>query len=366
MCRIALLFVPLFALAQPPAGRDLSLAEAQRLEDSLQKNPDDTTAHTTLLAYYFRNGLRDMAPEKVKEARRRHILWLIEHHPEDRLAGAPEARVDLVGGSLADPEGYVQAAAAWRKEAAKPEASSALLTNAAHFFTLTENEFAASLLVRALGPSQGPGRGQKSGAQLPDAGAPGEGRSRQGGTRKKGLRANGVGSQAGHQTGGAVLLVGRPRQDGARRWRSSEGPGLCHGVARMAPQFPKNCNYGNAIHDGNLVPGGSPCGVEISKRPRSISRPPARLPAPRRSNPSAPTWPWRWNYFRKGNATRSSNTSSGAASSGKWTEASWTSGRRRFAAAVSPTSGPTCSIEPALTLQPAPRHSGLSSSGIRA
>jgi tetratricopeptide (TPR) repeat protein len=256
MCRIALLFVPLFALAQPPAGRDLSLAEAQRLEDSLQKNPDDTTAHTTLLAYYFRDGLRDMAPEKVKEARRRHILWLIEHHPEDRLAGAPEARFDLVVGSLADPEGYVQAAAAWRKEAAKPEASSAVLTNAAHFFTLTENEFAASLLERAL----------KADPKDPDV-ARNLARNYQMQARRAKDEAGraALARKAFEQMESAAKLVTGPEErfyllaDLAKMALDAGDPAKARGYAtellEMAPQFPKNWNYGNAIHHGNLVLG---------------------------------------------------------------------------------------------------------------
>lgn len=255
MCRIALLLVPLFALAQPPAGYDLSLAEAQRLEDSLQKNPDDTAAHTTLLAYYFRNGLRDMAPEKVKQARRRHILWLIEHHPEDRLAGAPEARVD-VGGYLADPEGYVQAAAAWRKETAKPEVSSAVSANAARFFTLTEIEFAASLLeraVRADPKDQGAARDLAHNYRMQARRAKDE----------AGRAA--LARKAFEQMESAAKLATRPQErfpllaDLATMALDAGDPAKARGHAtellEMAPQFPKNWNYGNAIHHGNLVLG---------------------------------------------------------------------------------------------------------------
>jgi tetratricopeptide (TPR) repeat protein len=255
MRRIVLLFVALFALAQPPAGYNLSLAEAQRLEDSLQKNPGDTTAHTTLLAYYFRNGLRDMAPEKVKEARRRHILWLIEHHPEDRLAGAPEARVDL-GGYLADPEGYVQAAAAWRKATAKPEASAAVLANAAHFFTLTEMEFAASLLDRALKANpKDPGAARDLALNYRMQARRAKDEAGRAALARKAFEQMESAAKLDAGPVARFYLLTNLATMALDAGDAAKARGYATELLEIAPQFPKNWNYGNAIHVGNLVLG---------------------------------------------------------------------------------------------------------------
>jgi hypothetical protein len=40
------------------------------------------------------------------DARRRQILWLIQHHPESDLAGTSEGTIDPAGHALADPEDY--------------------------------------------------------------------------------------------------------------------------------------------------------------------------------------------------------------------------------------------------------------------
>jgi len=124
-----------------------SPAELQKLEAALERNPQDREARSTLLEDYFYGRLD---PAVAVPARRRHILWLIENTPDDKLAGSPEATIDPSGHRLADSEGFKLASAAWRAQAAKPDVKPEALVNAAYFFKTDDKAFTISLLKRAL------------------------------------------------------------------------------------------------------------------------------------------------------------------------------------------------------------------------
>jgi hypothetical protein len=83
------------------------------------------------------------------EARRRHILWLIAHHPESELAELSEATIDRSGHALADPEGYAQASSLWLEQARRLETAVPVLRHAAKFFQLSEKERSVALLRQA-------------------------------------------------------------------------------------------------------------------------------------------------------------------------------------------------------------------------
>src|SRR5882724_2512591 len=86
-------------------GAKLSRAAAQELETQIEKNPEDLTARAKLLGYYWYQWMQP-GEAATKAARRRHVLWLIEHHPESAVTGLAEATLDQGGNSLADEEGY--------------------------------------------------------------------------------------------------------------------------------------------------------------------------------------------------------------------------------------------------------------------
>ncbi|MCW3055272.1 MAG: hypothetical protein JWN14_4442 [Chthonomonadales bacterium] len=65
---------------------DLSVEQTAVMEQSLVENPDDLQVRTQLLIHYM------MAAFTSKEARKphlRHVLWVIQHHPDSDLAGTP-------------------------------------------------------------------------------------------------------------------------------------------------------------------------------------------------------------------------------------------------------------------------------------
>lgn len=131
-------------------GYALSQAEAEGLESLLKNSPDDLAARTKILGFYFRGGaMRLYGRDATIEARRRHILWLIEHHPEFEVVALSEATIDRAGHALADKAGYEQASTLWIEQARRHENSAAVLRHAARFFLLSDKERALSLLKQA-------------------------------------------------------------------------------------------------------------------------------------------------------------------------------------------------------------------------
>ena len=93
--------VPYTSIARE--GYRLGKVEAEALEASLATNPDDLAARVGVVgASDFRAATPLYGTEATIAARRRHILWLIQHHPGSEATGLSEATIDPVGHSLAD------------------------------------------------------------------------------------------------------------------------------------------------------------------------------------------------------------------------------------------------------------------------
>ena len=127
-------------------GAGMSSYEALVVEERLKTKPDDLTDRARILGYLFSQSLTAVGPAGTIEARRRHILWLIENHPEAELAGLSEATIDPAGQSLADRPGYEQARRLWLEQVQRRPADAEVLRHAAKFFTLPDKETAERLL----------------------------------------------------------------------------------------------------------------------------------------------------------------------------------------------------------------------------
>jgi len=122
--------------------------EAVRVkEQSLRANPEDLEARLTLLEHYTAT-IRNGAGASLIEARRGHVLWLIEHHPEAGLLSAAEGMLFPAGYKLADPVGYEQAKSLWLGLSAR-SSDQAVLRHAALFLLIREKELAETLLLNA-------------------------------------------------------------------------------------------------------------------------------------------------------------------------------------------------------------------------
>jgi len=130
-------------------GRALTPEAARGLEDRLASEPNDIALRYQLLGYYFATAPRVESPEAARAARRRHILWMIEHAPRDPVGMLSEMTIDPAGHALADPEGYAAARALWKTESDKPTADADVLRHAAYFFRLHDKALALECLKRA-------------------------------------------------------------------------------------------------------------------------------------------------------------------------------------------------------------------------
>src|SRR5437660_5806870 len=132
-CMAVLTGTPAFTQGTPPApaadlaspagvaraGYTLTPAAAESLEATLRTNPNDLAARAKLLGFYFRQGGRTVVRDVAIEARRGHILWLIENPPASAVLDLSQATIDKAGHGLADPAGFAQVAAAWTEQATR-------------------------------------------------------------------------------------------------------------------------------------------------------------------------------------------------------------------------------------------------------
>jgi len=129
-------------------GSNLGPAAAQELEAQIEKNPEDLAARTKLIGYYYYQWMQP-GEEAAKAARRKHILWLIEHHPDSPILNLAEVPIEETGNSLADPEGYKQARQLWLSQMEARKTDAAMLGNLAKFFQMTDKYLAESALLQA-------------------------------------------------------------------------------------------------------------------------------------------------------------------------------------------------------------------------
>jgi len=132
-------------------GYDISADQASHLEESLTRDPNDLTARAQLLGFYFAAGGRhsQVSPEVARQARLRHILWLVQNHPELELMGMSVSTIDPTGTPLADEDGYEKVKALWLEQTEKHKDNPEVLANASWFFKLPDKPIAAQLLKRA-------------------------------------------------------------------------------------------------------------------------------------------------------------------------------------------------------------------------
>ena len=129
-------------------GSSLGPGAAQELEAQIEKNPEDLASRSKLIGYYYYQWMQP-GEEAAKAGRRRHILWLIEHHPDSPVLNLAEVPIEEHGNSLADPEGYEQARQLWLAQREARKSDTLMLGNMAKFFQMTDKNLAESALLQA-------------------------------------------------------------------------------------------------------------------------------------------------------------------------------------------------------------------------
>jgi hypothetical protein len=146
------------------AAHDMSAQQVADIEASLKKDLEDLAALKKLLEFYA--PISEQVPgEKDKwtprcaqvlgekeciAARRLYILWLIEHHPDNELAGDWGARIYPTSlDPLPDPAGYAQAKKLWLSKTAPSNTNVQALKNASRFFEVADKPLAEKMMLRA-------------------------------------------------------------------------------------------------------------------------------------------------------------------------------------------------------------------------
>jgi len=103
------------------------------------KRPFRTGAN---VSWYYR---KRRSSEFAQKAFYKHVLWLIENHPDAEVTGMREARLD----HIRDREVYYEAKKLWITQTETYRTNMAVLTNAADFFLIHDEEIAEELLKKA-------------------------------------------------------------------------------------------------------------------------------------------------------------------------------------------------------------------------
>ena len=149
------------------AADAMTAQQVADLEAAVTKNPEDLAALEKLLLFYrpvkVKIGDAWMArcaavvgEKECVAARRGHILWLIEHHPDNDLAGSWGARIFTTAlDPLPDPVGYEQAKKLWLAQVSRRDATAKVFGNAAYFFEVPDKPLAETMLLRAQAADPG-------------------------------------------------------------------------------------------------------------------------------------------------------------------------------------------------------------------
>jgi hypothetical protein len=126
-------------------GWHTSPAEAAELEVQLASHPENVGARTRLISYYYH--------QVIAEPRGRHILWLIENHPEAEVfrVASDMTSFEVTWHGMSSAADRDKARALWLRQLDQSSADPAVLTNAAQALPVEESIRAVRL--RLLEPS---------------------------------------------------------------------------------------------------------------------------------------------------------------------------------------------------------------------
>jgi hypothetical protein len=124
------------------SSRRLTAQDVESLEKQVAQNPNDAVARTKLLGYYFGKQFQEPA---AREARQKHVLWLIENAPESEVLGIPEGTLD----AFLDVGAYYQGKKAWLDRLKREPANLKVLDHSAAFFSIHDPDLAIESLKSA-------------------------------------------------------------------------------------------------------------------------------------------------------------------------------------------------------------------------
>jgi tetratricopeptide (TPR) repeat protein len=237
----------------PKMEGDITAAEAKALEDGLNNKPDNLTAREKLITYYF-NAVVTSQNSELEGKREQHVFWLIEHHPESDLAGEPEASIDPMG-EFGSTEAYQRGKQLWLQEVENHPENPRVLCNAAQFLTLSDGKTAREFLEKAWAldpndPQTASILAQSYELEELEVASPDDklALAKKAFSLRQVALEKSVGEERFYELGDAAKSAFEAGEVAKAEQYATE-------LLQSAPQIKNDWNYGNALHEGNIVLG---------------------------------------------------------------------------------------------------------------
>ena len=226
------------------SGRTLTAEEAESLEKQLEQNPEDIALRTKLLGYYFRTQYRNLS---AREARQKHLLWLVVNLPESEVLGIPEGTLN----AILERDAYSQAKKAWLDHIQRKPAELKLLENSANFFKLHDRDLAIKSLQKARALDMDNPQWPKELGHIYSLGMIRKSSNDKTLAAEKALEQFEIAYKLSPERGQNVLLKDLAKMAlAAQRMQKAKKY-----AEQMLKQNPPGWNYGNNIHHGNIILG---------------------------------------------------------------------------------------------------------------
>jgi hypothetical protein len=219
----------------------LSSRQAQELETQLRNDPEDVTARQKLLTYYTTEQYKSPSARKARQG---HVLWLIEHRP-DTLIKPPFLTLN----PHLDGAVYGQGKALWLKQVQDNAQNLAILENAADFLLLFDRTTAQNLLQQAqtIEPNNSHWSEKLAHLYALDANS---------GDTNSAVMALAELEKGQDNTAETKFdNLGQMAKMALAAGEMEKAKNYANDLLRQAPEHRQAWNYGNAIHEGNLILG---------------------------------------------------------------------------------------------------------------
>ena len=175
---------------------------------------------------------------------RKQIMWIIKNRPEAEIAGLPYCKID----AIMDQDGYNEAKLLWLDQTKAHPQNPVIYGNAAQFFLIHDNDIAEGLLKQAQKVEPNNPKWSEQLGQL---------YALEGG---KGTAAKALAQFEKAQADDTSDISRFARLDSLAKSALEAGDlkkaaQYANELLETAQKYPKDWNYGNAIHHGNNVLG---------------------------------------------------------------------------------------------------------------
>lgn len=224
------------------------------LEAELRNRADNLEAREHLIHYYYEQLIRSDAPwgGPFHDAWVRHVYWIIQHSPESQLAGTPQALVQPPCGTEGD---YERGKQLWLSQTDLHSDDPAVLRNAAYYIQRNDGPTAQSLLEVAYSLKPGdPDIAKLLSSVYRRIRACGDHPEQI--KRELARKALAMGEQSLNTSPlDRFYRLDDVAEVALEAAEFDKAGAYSQELLDTAPNYESNWNYGNAIHNGNVILG---------------------------------------------------------------------------------------------------------------